>query len=282
MTRSGSSADDALSPMAFNHLVDVARRSEDWLVNTFIILMAGVLGMRCGEIAHMTRKWVDFSAELVRIPGYEPCTCRYCKDRMKKKIERKMKKEGKLEKISKDVINISDEQVMKKRWKPKTKHGIRSIPIFFNPELKGILKEFFDTFEKCPLSVEAVNNRIVRLGRLAGFENVYPHALRATAALKLAIDGANAETIRAFMGWKDISQANVYIRMAGKQVSEAMEKVYPRKRYDFTEHVSYRVYFLNRLGMKLMRRKRRKNEKEWLLNLLLSKYCSKQKRLDIL
>ena len=253
--------------------------------------------MRCGEIAHMTRDWVDFITDIIKIPGYQPCACTYCKTRMKKELGRilikNMKKEIENERnikiknkdISKYNINIpdiriSDEDVMKKRWKPKTKQGIRSIPFFFNPDLKEVLKEFFDTYEKCPLSVVSVRHRIKHLGKLAGLKNVYPHALRATAALKLAIDNATGETIRVFMGWKDISMANVYVRMAGKQMTDALEKVYPRDQVNSTEYAAHRAYFLNSHGKKLMQRKRRKDEVEWLLNLLLSKYNSIQKRMD--
>ena len=297
MTRRGSSGDDALTPEQFNHLVDVTKQSKDWLVNTFIVFMAGILGMRCGEIAHMTRDWIDFKSDIIKIPGYQPCRCGYCKTRAEDELERilikkeknKIENERNIKIKNKDIskyninipdISISDEEVMKKRWKPKTKQGIRSIPFFFNPEIKELLKEFFDTHEKLSLSPKIINDHISHLGKLAGLKNVYPHALRATAALKFAIDGTNAETLQVIMGWKDISMANTYVRMAGKQVTEALEKVYPHDRVNSIEYASHRVYFLNGLGKKLMRRKRRKDEKEWLLNLLLFKYSSKQKRLD--
>jgi len=44
----------------FRLLMNACKQSDEMIVNKFLILMMGMLGLRIGEIIHMKRTWVDF------------------------------------------------------------------------------------------------------------------------------------------------------------------------------------------------------------------------------
>ena len=209
--RKNCTGEHILSKEKRRQLIKTCEQTDKTIEYKFVVLMLVKLGLRIAEIAHIEKNWVDFEHGIISIPSYKPCACSYCRAIAKKRTEYKY---------------ISKEEIKKYLWQPKSKSCVRNISFSSYPEVKDILIKFFTKYEKCPFTVNEINKLIVDLGELAGLKNVFPHALRATAAVQFAIDGANAETIQAIMGWKDISIANTYVRMAGKQAAESIDTEY--------------------------------------------------------
>jgi len=181
----------------FRLLMKTCEQTGEPIVNKFLILMMGLLGLRIGEIIHMGETWVDFENEIITIPSYEPCDCNYCIKYMKRKVKCK---------------NITPQEVMKECWKPKTEAGARSIPFGFDPEVREVLEKFMTKYKKCPLSARQIQHRITQLEELAGVSHITSHALRAYAITKFAYDGVNTATLQTVMGWNDLSTADTHIR----------------------------------------------------------------------
>jgi len=75
------SADKALTHPAFRRLYLGALQINDKskrIETCFIILMAGRVGLRAGEIQHMRREWIDWYRGEIAIPRYDPCGCTNC------------------------------------------------------------------------------------------------------------------------------------------------------------------------------------------------------------
>jgi integrase len=126
-------------------------------------------GMRAGEFAHMTKAWIDWQKEVIKIPPLE------------------------------------------KAWHPKTKAGIREIPLMY--EAKRILFNHFRTHDEIGMT-RVTLYRIVRrvASRMNPFKKVYPHSLRATFASMLADAGLGPADIQMILGWAKLETANHYVR----------------------------------------------------------------------
>jgi len=91
------SKERALSEREYERVLQAVERIDDeWYRNVtrFIVIVAGRLGLRAGEIAHMHREWVDFRAGIITIPEHEPCSkgedggpCGYCRSLAKSVVD---------------------------------------------------------------------------------------------------------------------------------------------------------------------------------------------------
>jgi len=91
------SKEKALSEKEFEKMMmNIEQIDDSWYRNCtrFVVTMAGRLGMRAGEIAHMTEEWVDFKNGMIEIPEQEPCTksingdaCGYCRSLAKSVVK---------------------------------------------------------------------------------------------------------------------------------------------------------------------------------------------------
>lgn len=72
---------DALSEREFERLLDACDDLSDpyRFEARLICLLAGRLGLRRGEIAHLSVAWLDWERKLLRVPSQEPCDCGYCR-----------------------------------------------------------------------------------------------------------------------------------------------------------------------------------------------------------
>jgi integrase/ribosomal protein S27AE len=162
----------------------------------YLYIMCGVFGMRIGEVIHCNADWFDLTKgrEAIKIPRQMNCSCAECK----------RKRNG--------------------VWRPKTRAGARTIPARIN------LNYFMFAYRFCKGGQKVGNTRsaevmIRRLGRRAGIEHpVFPHALRATAATRIAsLPHMNSIRITNIMGWESIKIADEYIRASGIDVLLAFE-----------------------------------------------------------
>lgn len=221
MTR--HSHEDALSEQAFEDLIDATTQLDDPVGSqaTFAIYCAGRLGMRSGEIIHMRESWVDWDRQMIRIPTFEPCEkgndggiCGYCRQQAEQTLDYD------------PSINVEMEK--ERRWKPKTPAAARAIPFNFDAEIQSVIKWWFAEHDSFPISRVSLNRRIDAAAEAAGIdaENLYPHALRATAASYHAYRGLQVAPLKAFMGWENLDGAEPYIRLSGGATARALEDVH--------------------------------------------------------
>ena len=70
-----------------------------------------------------------------------------------------------------------------------------------------------------PMSVDAVQKLVERLGEAAGFKfPIHVHMLRHSAGYALAGRGVDTRTLQAFMGHRSISNTVIYTAVADKRV----------------------------------------------------------------
>lgn len=179
-----------------------------------ILIFGGRLGLRGGEICHLSEEWVNWERSMLEIPAYDQCACGYCRQQAQLAVEH-----------SED---LTIEDAMAERWQPKTEHSVRTVPFDFDPEVEAAVKTFFERFDTYDHSRASINRRVDRVAEAAGFDpdSVYPHALRATAATNLAYAGVPAPALQSMMGWSKLSTATKYIRLSGTATADALNDAF--------------------------------------------------------
>ena len=177
-----NSKDDALTEREFEELWEVARENEQ---DRIIFVLAGELGLRANEIAHIKKSWINFQREEIRVPSEEG------------------------------------------DWSPKTEHSSRIIPYgHFSDRVSREIQNFFDYHDEVGLARNSIWYRVKRLAEKADLtKKVYPHSLRASAALRLANGGLNAQLLRQFFGWEKLETAEKYIRHSGAGLKEGLKNI---------------------------------------------------------
>ncbi|MFW5905298.1 MAG: tyrosine-type recombinase/integrase [archaeon] len=236
------SRDDALSARQFERLLQGARDlpSPQSFEARLVILLAGRLGMRGGEIAHLHVDWIDMDRRLIEIPNHDPCkkgrhggVCGYCRDRAREHlkshnltheearevIEEEFGdvdlEEDQLDELAKEKMedhNKTLDEALEERWQPKTENGSRAIPFDFDTRTLLAVEEFAERYQVFPKARVAINRRVSEATEAAGIEErVYPHALRATAASSMALRDVSAHSLMGIMGWADLETARTYV-----------------------------------------------------------------------
>jgi len=238
MTR--HSRKDALTERQFELLyqsVDDMKSSKQ-LETKFILMCAGRMGMRAGEIAHIREDWIDTSTHTIEIPEHDPCDfgkfddpCGYCRNRARDYMETHNRSFGDvisdvekqypqldeqaIKTIAQDKFkedSISFEEALELRWSPKTQNSARSIPYDFDVRVQLIFEDFFDEYSVFPKSKCTINRRISTAVEKSSIEtDVYPHSLRATAAMLHASRDVSPYSLMSTMGWETLETARAYI-----------------------------------------------------------------------
>ena len=91
------SKEKRLTDIEFERLLQAVEQIDcNWyrLQTRFVVMVAGRLGMRAGEIAHMRKDWVDFTNGRIHIPLQDTCDkgedggpCGYCRSLAKSVVE---------------------------------------------------------------------------------------------------------------------------------------------------------------------------------------------------
>ena len=211
---------DALDDREFELLVEGAHQLDDYysLEARLVILVAGRLGLRAGEICHMRAGWLDRRNRLLVIPGAQQCDfgrhggiCGSCKQAARQKAEHN---EG-----------ITYEDAAERMWRPKTTAAAREVPFDADPRAELLVRRYFDRFDTFQSSQTAINRRVTSAAEEAvGIEPdmVHPHGLRATAATRLAARGLNVIALQSMFGWAQLSTAHNYIRRSGEHTARAI------------------------------------------------------------
>lgn len=136
-------------------------------------------GTRVSEAIHLRATWIK--EDSINIPSSMACKCWECRSRG--------------------------------YWHPKSKAGIRSIPVpgFLQP----ILAEYLGKRpEGLKITRQSAWNRVRSLCKTASIPIIFPHALRASYATILASKGMEAATICYTLGWSRLEIAQSYVRIA--------------------------------------------------------------------
>lgn len=214
------SKEDALSDHEFEMLYEAAQRLDEEYFSLscmFVLMAAGRLGMRRGEISHMKGDWVDWDAKMIRIPRHEDCDCGDCRQNALQKEELNPK--------------VEFEEAMNRRWHPKTETAIREVPFGFSARIEVVMDRFFDRWDEYPTSGQSVNRRIERAANdcdSVDAENIYPHALRATAASYHAGRGLGVTPLQSMFGWCDLETPMKYVKQSGKNTARELETIHNR------------------------------------------------------
>jgi len=254
MTR--SARDDVLSERQFEKLVQACRRFDDderELQARIAIHAAGRLGLRVGEIAHLSRGWINDRERMIEVPAHDPCSkdggdpCSYCeqrarnhveamtlsmdeaRDRVERDHERDLSAEARDELAQRliDQRSISFEAALERWWRPKTDAGARTIPYDWDTRTELLVEDFDERYEVWPTSQSTINRRIRTAAKTAGIEDrVYPHALRATAASAHAKRDVSPHSLMAVMGWSDLNVARRYIAASSSSAAKEIRSAH--------------------------------------------------------
>jgi len=213
--------EDALRPKAFEQLVaSTYRMDKDYfeLETRMILFAAGRLGMRSGEIAHMRSGWINWRRGMIHIPGQQDCTkgkdggpCGHCKQAAKQMAEYNE--------------NVMVDEALEECWSPKTDAASRNIPLDASVRAELAIEAYFNKYDKVQCSQSVISRRVNRAAARAdgvSVDDVYPHALRATAATFYASRGLEPLALQSMMGWSDFSTAHHYIQTSGEQTARAV------------------------------------------------------------
>jgi len=212
------SHEDALTEASFKDLVATAQELPKPFAAecTAVLYLAGRLGLRAGEIAHIRESWINRENKVIQIPRHSECRsgrrgdiCGYCRKRAQSAVEH--------------ADDLTMQEALEQRWEPKTSKGARAVPYDFTEDVEAVIEAFFGEYDWWPTARIGVNRRVDRVADAAGYEGrVYPHALRATAASWHASRGVPPAALQALMGWAQLSVADKYVRLSGAATSKAL------------------------------------------------------------
>lgn len=187
----------------------------------FVLIAAGRLGMRAGEIAHFRTDWIDWDKRQIQVPSFDPCDkgrndgpCGYCRKRAKS--------------AAAHSDQLSSEEALDQRWNPKTSNSARAIPFDFDQRVDDVVEEFTFSYDRYPASRASINRRVDRLLEAAGWptSKTAPHPLRATAATAHAYRGVPAPALQSLFGWADLGTAMKYLRLSGGATQQALHEAH--------------------------------------------------------
>jgi hypothetical protein len=235
------SKEDALSERQYELLFETTHKLDDKYAfeARFCLVCAAKLGMRAGEIAHVSSDWLNWSAKTIDIPEFDNCTkgadgeaCGYCrgrardyvethnisiddaKERITAEFDTELTNEQLTEMAEQRVAeqSVTFEEALEKRWNPKTINSSRSIPFDFDTRTELCIERFDEQYDVFPKSKATVNRRINRLVDESPVETrVYPHCLRATSASFHAARDVSAYSLMSILGWDNLETARSYI-----------------------------------------------------------------------
>lgn len=241
---------DAVDEQTFSRLLDAADELENDVHSveaTVILYLAGRLGMRAGEIAHMRSSWVNWDKQQIEIPYRQDCDkgrrggmCGYCKKQSAQNARKRNRHllDTAYADLDEDAVHApasvyadvydeftTAEEMRATMWSPKTHNSARAIPFGFSDDVERALEEFFFHFDRYSHSRVSVNRRVDAVAERVGVD-LYPHALRATAASWHAYRGVPAVALQSLFGWAKIAVAQKYIKLSGGATAKALEEAH--------------------------------------------------------
>lgn len=219
------SKDDALDEREFELLLEGASKMDDYYGDQamFACLVLGRLGLRRGELTHMRESWVDWRQEQICIPLQEDChgerdgdgPCGMCRQLAQQRVDHN--------------DDLSFEQALGEQWRAKTPAAAREVYYGFDARTRLHVERFFDKYDSWQWAAAAVNRRVKRAAEHADGldpDDVYPHALRATASSYHAGRGLETLSLMQMMGWAQLSTAEVYVSRNSRNTARQLDAIH--------------------------------------------------------
>lgn len=248
------SKEDAITARQFERLVESTYRMDDdyfALECRLVLYLSGRLGMRGGEIAHMTEEWIDWDNQIITIPSHEKCTdgrdggiCGHCRGAAKQmaatRSENALQEHYReLAKQSNPILEpggqaveclVDPERFEAQMWSTKSHAGARDIPYEKTSTRAALaIEDYFNRFNEFKASRGIVNRRVAKMAEKVGCVNadeLYPHALRATAASHIVDSGLGAMHLKQLMGWSEFSTALNYLEESTARLEAALDQLH--------------------------------------------------------
>ena len=202
MLETERSSDEALRQPTFVRLYRGAFEIDNpdrCLKTAYIILLAGRLGLRTGEIQHVREAWIDWRRGEIAIPRHDPCGCMNCwiaakrkaaddDDSVRDEIVELIDKEEEIDSTDEleDHVDIllenfsADEDTIKKddednqeeddrdpleilyqeRWQPKYERSARRVPFGYSRRLTAVIMLFFENNDCLEITQPTMNNLV--------------------------------------------------------------------------------------------------------------------------
>lgn len=186
------SRQDALQDDEVEELISASTIPKEKLVVIGLVYT----GMRVSEFSHLHKDWIKWQDSLIQVPVNMPCNCPSCNG----------------------------------MWTPKSETGSRVIPIT-DARLRTILEAYFTLHDKVGLHRASIFRIVRRVAQRTSIKSkVYPHALRATFATRLAYKGISTTSLMTVMGWGKLETAQHYIQRSGARAIEEIRSILNRPR----------------------------------------------------
>jgi integrase len=203
MLETERSSDEALREPTYRRLYLGALEidnSERQLKACYIILLAGRMGLRTGEIQHVREEWIDWDRGEIAIPQHDPCACANCWIRAKQKAsgededireeivelfedrvsdgsDRDIEEvvdnlpdddEALPDEIAEEIVGPEDDEsertaeaiLYEERWRPKYARSARRVPFGHSRRLTAVIVEFMKKHDHLEITQVAMMNLV--------------------------------------------------------------------------------------------------------------------------
>lgn len=179
-----SSKDDALTDQEFEELLGSCDPKDPR--ERLIMLLAGELGLREGEISAMTSSWINFQRGHIIIPSKS--------------------EQGWTPKRPDSARTIPALKLSQRAWEA--------------------VRTYFTAHDSLDITRMTVYRIVIKVASRSSLKKrVYPHSLRATAATRIAYKVHNPIVLCDLFGWKQLSMGEHYIRRAGGRTELELDKI---------------------------------------------------------
>ena len=179
-----SCKDDALTEQELEILIRACNPNDPR--EKVIILLAGELGLREGEIAALQSTWINFQKGHIIIPSRS--------------------EQGWTPKREDSARTIPARSLSSRAWEA--------------------VRDFFTAHPSLDMIRMTVYRIVVKVAERSELKKkIYPHCLRATAATKLAYRIHNPIVLCDIFGWKQLKMAENYIRRAGGRTELELDRL---------------------------------------------------------
>jgi len=224
MAQRQMSREKALTARQFEQLLLGANRIEDdtrSMEARAVLLIAGRLGLRGGELTHLNSSWVNYRQQMLHIPSHEPCEkgrdgglCGYCKQAVSQMVDHD---------DTRDYHDIAESY-----WNPKTDAAVRDVPYGWDQRTGVALEWLIDEHGCWPHSFSTMQRRLDTALEASAIDETATtmHGLRATAASFHAGKGVDSGPLQSMFGWSDLETARNYIAVDGAATARALGEVH--------------------------------------------------------
>jgi hypothetical protein len=238
------SAKDALELDTYFRLYQGALQIEKYerrLIACFVILVAGRLGLRIGEVQHLREEHIHWKRGEICIPDFDPCACHRCwvkaLDKWGRKGLQELQEDDEWEEGAswKSLSASEREEVTDKadyctpenltqiiytdQFTPKYDRSARVIAFGWSYRLTACLMTFFEEFDCLNWQRHSVNRLLKEAARNAhglSPKNISAHRLRATGETFFADISIDPKMLRDLGGWQQLKTGDKYWAKSGR------------------------------------------------------------------